>query len=283
MAQTDERGGVSATGRKIMADTMTSGEMARHRDRNGIVLLPLGCFEMHGVQVGMSCDSFIAESTCRIVAPEWDAVILPTIHYTFPGATGPWPGSIAVPPSETFEYVAAVTRAIVRNGFKRVVLVSLHGPSGFVLQMALRTIFEETQDLPILFAPNYGEFCARVQEEFGHPHGEAALYLASLYICGRHGEFDPAATEEETLEGPGWPFPSFGNLRRHRATAPLWFTEPNHHVGRYPGMKLEDAPRLAEIWTEVTLESAKGLPEDYEAFQKDMWEAVREAPWADIE
>jgi hypothetical protein len=266
-------------GRKVFADTMTSGEMAAHRRRNGIVLLPLGCFEMHGVHVGMSCDSFIAEAICRYVAEDWDAVILPTIHYTFPGGTGPWPGSVAVRPEETYAYVLAVVKAILRNGFKRVVLVNLHGPSGFVLQMVLRQLFEETSELPILFAPRYGEFCRRVEEEFGHPHGEAACYLASLYTCGRHGEFDPSAAEDELQEGPGHPFESYGALRRHSAAAAFYFTEPRNHVGRYPGLKLEDAPRLAEMWREVTMESAKGLPEDYERFQQDMLEAVKGSPW----
>jgi len=261
------------------ADTMTSGQMAAHRRKNGIVLLPLGCFEMHGVHVGMSCDSFIAEAACRIVAPEWDAVILPTIHYTFPGATGPWPGSVAVSPEETFQYARAVVMALLKNGFKRVVLVNLHGPNGFVLQMVLRSIFEETGETPIVFAPRYGEFCRRVQEEFGQPHGEAACYLASLYICGRQGESDPSASEQQKLEGPGWPFPGFGDLRRHGASAALYFTEPNHHVGRYPGLTLDDAPRLAEIWADVTLESARGLPEDYERFQADMQRALQDAPW----
>ncbi len=270
------------TEKKIFADTMTSGEMAEHRDRDGILLLPLGCFEMHGVQVGMSCDSFIAEAACRVVAPEWDAVILPTIHYTFPGATGPWPGSVAVTPLETFDYAMAVTKAVFRNGFKRLVLVSLHGPSGFTLQMALRSVFEETGEIPLTFAPKYGEFCRRIEEEFGQPHGEAAAYLASLYICGRHGEFDPSQWDGETLPGPGWPFESFGRLRRHAATAPLHFTEQNHHVGLYPGMKLEDAARMAEIWTEVVLESAKGLPESYAEFQSDMKQAMDEAPWQDM-
>ena len=101
--------------RKTMADTMTSGEMAAHRDRNGIVLLPLGCFEMHGVQVGMGCDTFEAEAACRVLADPLDAVVLPPIQYTFAGATGPWPGTVNLRPEEVMAYIKAVVTAILRR------------------------------------------------------------------------------------------------------------------------------------------------------------------------
>ena len=76
--------------RRVFADVMSSVEMAEHRKRDGIVLLPLGCFEMHCVHMGMSCDTFLVEAACRVLADEWDAVIMPPIHYTYPGASTPW-------------------------------------------------------------------------------------------------------------------------------------------------------------------------------------------------
>ncbi len=265
-------------GRKILADTMTSGEMAALRARNGIVLVPVGCFEMHGPLVGMACDSFLAEAVCRIVAEEWDAVIMPTIHYSYPGATGTWPGSVCILPREALDYAIAVTTAIVRNGFRRVVLVSLHGPNDFVLSAAVRTVFEETGQIPILFMPPYEEFCRRVEQQWGKPHAEAAAYLASLYICGRHGEFDPATDEGEAVERTE-PFESLRGLLRHGVRTPYRYVRPQDHVGRYVGMTLGDAPRLAELYREVVWERARGLPEDYEKFQADTWQAVKDAPW----
>ena len=118
-----------------------------------------------------------------------------------------------------------------------------------------------------------------LEEEFGQPHGEAAMLLASLYMVGRHGEFDPSATKTQKLEGPRYPFPSAWTLRKHGVTLPYYFVKPNNHVGRYPGLTLDDAPRLAEIYRDVILETARGLPEHYDRYQKDMWKAMEEAPW----
>lgn len=265
--------------RKTLADTMSTVEMAAHRRRNGIVLLPLGCVEMHGVSVGLACDSFAAEAACRVLAEAWDAVVLPTIHYTYAGATSRWAGSVSILPTETVAQIVMITKSILRNGFKRVVLVNLHGPSDLAVKLAIRTVFEETGGMPILFTPDYdGEFCGRVLKEWSQPHNEAALYLASLYICGRHGEFDPES-EGAGAVGRTYPMESLRTLAKHGVAAPLYYGRPEDHVGLYRGLKLEDAPRVAKIYREVILERAKGLPEDYERYQKDLRRMIKRAPW----
>ncbi len=278
MASAEETG----EGRKVRADTMTSAAMAAHRRKNGILLLPVGCFEMHDMHVGMSCDTFWVEAVCRVLAEEWEAVVLPPIHYTYPGATSRWPGSIAIRPREAMDYIAAVVKAILRNGFKRVVLVNVHGPSQEIIEAALRQIFEETGEMPIYFTPDDSDFRRQVEEEFGNPHGEAAAYLAGLYICGRHGEFDPAVSEEEMHPRDVPAFESMGKLWRHGARGPYVFVTPWSHVGWYAGLTLDDAPRVAEIFRDNLIKQARGLPEDYEQFQRDMRRALQEAPWDDI-
>jgi len=269
----------ATTSKKLFADTMTTAEMAAHRRRSGILLLPVGCFEMHDMHVGMSCDTFLVEAACRILAEEWDALILPTIHFTYPGATARWPGSVRILPREALDYTMAVVKGILRNGFKRLVLVSIHGPNTPMIELALRHIFEETSELPILFMPDEGALLRRVEEEFGHPHGEAAYYLASLYICGRHGEFDPATNESEMHPRHVPAFESLGKLWRRGVSGPLVYATPWDHVGRYPGLTLDDAPRVAEIFREQILKQGRGLPDDYERYQQDIWQALKEAPW----
>jgi len=267
---------------KRTADTMTSPELAAHRRRNGILLLPLGCFEMHDVHVGLACDTFIAEAACRVLAEEWNAVILPAIHYTYPGATTKWPGSVGVRPREILDYVMAVVKAILRNGSKRLVLVSAHGPNTPIIQMALRQVFEETGELPIFFMPDEGPLYRQVEEEYGKPHGELAWYMASLYICGRHEEFDPAVSEADAHPRDVPAFESLGKLSRRGVSAPYVFATPWSHVGWHSGLTQDDAPRLAEIYRQCILDQARGLPEEYEQFRRDMAEAVKAAPWDEM-
>ena len=60
---------------------------------------------------------------------------------------------------------------------------------------------------------------------------------------------------------------------------PYCYISPWDHVGNYPGLTLEDAPRLAHLYREAILEQARGLPEDYERYQQDMRQAMKDAPW----
>jgi hypothetical protein len=268
--------------KELTADTMTSPELAAHRRGGGILLLPVGCFEMHDRHVGLSCDTFLAEAACRVLAEEWDAVILPPIVFTYPGATTKWPGSCAIRPRETLDYIVAVVKGILRNGSQRLVLVGWHGPNGPIVQVALRQVFEETGELPILFMPNEGPFYRRIEEEFGRPHGEAAWYLASLEICGRADEFDPAVSKADEHPRDVPTFESFGKLARHGVSAPYVFVTPWSHVGWCSGLTQADAPRLAEIYREWILDNARGLPEDYEEFRKDMAAWMERAPWDEM-
>jgi hypothetical protein len=265
--------------KKYYADVKNSVEMAAHRRKNGILILPVGCFEMHGPHACMSCDTFLAEAIACVLAETWDALILPPIHYAYPGATALFPGTIDISPEATRDYIKAVVMAILQNGFNKVVIVSLHGPNFPMLEHVLRSIFRETHQTPISYAPNYGECLKRIEAKWGQPHGEAMLMLGSLHILGHHGQWDPQCQGDTQLTGPADPFESAAKLRGNGVSFPFLFVEPNNHVGRYPGLKLDDAPAAAAILREVILATAQGLPANYETFQQDMRRALTEKPW----
>jgi creatinine amidohydrolase/Fe(II)-dependent formamide hydrolase-like protein len=261
---------------------MNTREIAALQRRGAIALLPVGCFEMHGVQAALGCDTLIAEAACRVLAEVWDAVIFPPVHYTYPGASTPWPGTVAILPRETFDYVVAVLGAIMKNGFKKVVLVNFHFPNEHVIQLAMRQVFETTGEIPLNYQLNYLDFYQAVKKATGADHGESAMLLAALQLLGRQGDFDPASTAAEKLDGPEPPFPVCDELRRRQASAPCYFTKPNQHVGRYPGLTLADAPKMAKLFREMILSTALGLPEAYDQLQKEMRQAIKDAPWSNL-
>ena len=265
------------TPEKYLADTMSTLEMAEHRRRNGIVLLPIGCTEMHGKYLGNSCDSFEAEAASRVLAQEWGAVVLPTIHYTYAGATTPWAGTVSVLPVDAINYIVAVLESVLRSGFKRVVLVSIHGPNTFLLPVVLRTVFEKTGEIPVFLSPDYAEFYRRVKERWPEFEGGIPAYMAVLHICGRHGEFDPVPRPGDVKRT--YPMESLRKLGSHKVTVPYLFARPEDHVGMGPGIKMEDGPELAKIFREVLVEQGKGFPEDYAEFQSDMKKLMKQAPW----
>jgi hypothetical protein len=256
--------------------------MAAHRRKDGILLLPVGCFEMHGPHACLSCDTFLAEAAACVLAEAWDALVLPPIHYTYPGATALFPGTVAISPEATRDYVKAVVLAVLRNGFRKVVITSLHGPNNVMLEHVLRSIFLTTNQTPISFSPNLGECSKRIEAKWGRPHGEAMLLLGALYILGRHSQWNPQCLGDTLLAGPSYPFDSAWRLRQNGVSFPYHFVKPENHVGRSPGMTLDDAPAAAQIYREVVLATGRDLPGLYEQFQQDMRRALAEKPWQDL-
>jgi hypothetical protein len=62
---------------------------------------------------------------------------------------------------------------------------------------------------------------------------------------------------------------------------PYRYVRPEDHVGRYPGLEMEDAERCAKAFRDSILKSIEGLPEAYDRFQADMKAALDAAPWDD--
>jgi len=270
-------GGGSAQVKNYKADTMSTVELAAHRDANGIVLLPVGCTEMHGLHLGVGCDTFEAEAASLVLAEAWGAVVLPTVAYSYAGATTPWAGTISILPVEAINNLVAVIEGILRNGFKRIVLVSIHGPNNYLVPLALRTVFERTGEIPVFIEPDYDSFYKRVGERWPGCEPGVPAYLAVVEICGRHGEYDPAPQPGDVSRT--YPMESLRRLVKHKVLTPYLFTRPEDHVGSGPGLTMADGPEVAKVFREVLMEQAKGFPEDYAAFQADMKALMNRAPW----
>jgi creatinine amidohydrolase len=125
--------------RKLRADQLR--ELAR---RDAIVILPVAALEQHGPHLPVEVDSRLGEEvaarTARKVAARGQAVVvLPVLwtglsehHMSFSGTvTLDFPTFSAV--------VEGVVRSVLRDGFKRVVLLNAHGGN----ENALRTITDD--------------------------------------------------------------------------------------------------------------------------------------------
>jgi creatinine amidohydrolase/Fe(II)-dependent formamide hydrolase-like protein len=261
------------------ADIKNSTQLAAHRRKNGILILPVGCFEMHGPHACMSCDTFISEAASCVLAEAWDALVLPPIHYTFPGAPGPWPGTTDIAPEATLAYFKAVVEAVFKNGFQKLVVVNIHFPNIVNIEMMLRSVFQKTGHLPLFYNINYGALNQRMNAEWHEDYGEAMIMLGAMYLLGRHGDWVPENQPQERLKGPTWPTPNTWELKKRGTGFGYYFIQAQNHVGQYPGMKLEHAPRAAEIFREVLLSNTRDLPANYSAFIADMRKAMVEKPW----
>jgi len=261
-------------------DLMSSKEVQQYLRKNDMVILPVGCFEMHGPKVPLGCDAFIDWASALILAEKWKCIVLPPIFYTFPGASGPWPGTVDISPEITEQYVKAVVLALIKGGFKRVVILGSHGPLSAMMSNVTSSIFQETGIVVI--------HCSSInllpddlmKKEFGFTWNEDLFVLGALKILGLHGAYDPTAGKERSRE---FPFDTIGSLRKHGASVPWLFKADYQHTGIKKGLKLSDADRVVKVMMKAADRLSKlptgNLPELFAKYQNEVAKTLRKKPW----
>lgn len=112
-----------------------------------ILMLPLGQTEQHGTHLQTGCDTIIAEHVAKAVAEkmEGEILVMPAIPYGYvPKSVGEWPGTFRIRWEVMVNYIADVCTSAIEMGFKKLIIVSTHGPHGDVARLAAREIFDRT-------------------------------------------------------------------------------------------------------------------------------------------
>ena len=124
-------------------EEMTSADVAKLR-RKPVVLLPVGAVEQHGPHLPLGADIVQPMHVLERVAKRTGAIIAPPIPYGLVQTSRPFPGSISVSFDALRAYVEDVLAELIRNGFRRVVVVSGHAEG--VHLAALRTAAKAVVD-----------------------------------------------------------------------------------------------------------------------------------------
>ena len=135
--------------RSRLLTSLTNTEIEQYLRRNDIIFIPIGTVEPAG---GMPIDAeYVIPLAQAIKAAEAvDALVLPGLAYFFPDATIVGRGAVHVTPSEGTAYLKAIAKSLLRQGFRRQIYLSAHGPSYQTISPLVREIFDETQ-VPILY------------------------------------------------------------------------------------------------------------------------------------
>jgi len=185
------------------------------REGRDVIFLPLGSVEMHGPHMLTGCDTYIAEALCLLMARRAGGLVLPPVHYSWPGATRNFAGTIRISQEETTRYIEAIVRSLVEQGFKKILLVSGHGGYRWLGPGFAREFFERTA-VPVIFMDvgmfRDGPQLSRVFEGKDGSYREASLLLGALHILGKDGLLDLSGVQEDVAKQPT---PSFGRVARY--------------------------------------------------------------------
>ena len=129
--------------------SLTNPEIEDYLKRNDVIFIPVGTVESMGA-FPTDLEYTMAEAYALKMAEEADGLVLPHVIYFYPGVTVTGRGSVYVSQDAGLAYLKEIARSLLRQGFRRQIYTSAHGPSNQYVSALVREFFEETKD-PILY------------------------------------------------------------------------------------------------------------------------------------
>jgi creatinine amidohydrolase len=220
--------------RSRLLTTLTGYEVSEYLKRNDVIFVPVGPTEVNG-GYPTDVEYVIPLAFATKLAEKGDGLVLPYLAYFYPGGTTTSPATVYMSTSETLPFLKALTRSLIRQGFRRIVFLTSHGPSGNTMLPLVREIFDE-HHVPVLWmdtgmvravvpgedAPGFGD---------GPPNARQLVTFGAYQIAGRLNDIPVGLSEprreftRDTSNLSRWVPPYNG------APAGSFIADPSEHGG----------------------------------------------------
>jgi creatinine amidohydrolase len=249
--------------------SLTNTEVETYLGRNDIIFIPVGNVEVHG-GLPEDCEYVSPLAFAQKMAEETDGLVFPYLAYFFPGGTVVGKGTVYVTPSEGLAYVKAIAHSLLRQGFRRQIYLTAHGPSPQTLSPLIREFFDETKD-PILYI-ELGGLMNKVKAD----HNK--VFFGAYSIVGRLEDI-PLNVTQVMPEHPTDP-----SLNKLQSLGPgsgaigAYFGDPGEHGGLAKPITAAERAQWAKegvAMIEATIKAAdiKGIVQamrDHDKFTQDV-------------
>lgn len=135
--------------RTRILNKMTNREVEDYLERNDLIFIPVGTIETHG-GLPVDAETVLAEAICSRLAAQADGLILTGLNYFYAGATMSGRATIQISTAAGAEYLGKLAGSLLRQGFRRQVYVTFHGPSVLTVGPMIRDFYERTK-VPLLY------------------------------------------------------------------------------------------------------------------------------------
>lgn len=128
---------------------MTNGEVEEYLERNDLIFIPVGVCETHG-GLPLDCETIVAEALSLKMAEATDGIVLTNLPYFYAGATQVGRGTVQMSVADGMAYLGKIAHSLLKQGFRRQVYVTLHGPAYLTVGPVIRDFFDQTK-VPALY------------------------------------------------------------------------------------------------------------------------------------
>ena len=217
---------------------MLNAEVQEYLERNDIIIVPVGTVEMHG-GLPLDCETIISEAVALKMAESCDGLILTGLPYFYAGATASGRGTVQVSVRQGIDYLGAIARSLLRQGFKRQIYISLHGPAHMTVSPMVRDFYDET-GVPILYMDMTMQMFNNARDIFQTDKMATdpkafmrlldAMFVGGYQIMGRLEDV-PFTTEFDVNDPQSCaPFNDIFNLAYQSGSVGYCFGENNDHT-----------------------------------------------------
>ncbi len=154
--------------RTRLMTSLTGYEVADYLKRNDVLFVPVGPTEINGGNP-TDVEYVIPLAYALKLAEKSDGLVLPYLSFFYPGSTTISPGTVMVTPEEGILYLKTITRSLIRQGFKRIIFLTSHGPSGDTLGPLVREIFDQDHVPVVWMSTSVVESGGRERSGVGRP------------------------------------------------------------------------------------------------------------------
>ena len=177
---------------------MLNSEVEAYLEHNDIIFVSVGTVELHG-GYPLDSEAVISEAFALEMAEPADGLMLPGLQYFYAGATASGRGTTQVSVRQGIDYLSAIAHSLLRQGFKRQVYMSFHGPAMMTCSPMVRDFYDET-GVPILYidlATQMGKAAQSMAGNLGDLGPEAMLKFMRMFHGVTLGSYDKLGRLED--------------------------------------------------------------------------------------
>ena len=207
---------------------MLNSEVEAYLERNDIIIVPVGTVEMHG---GFPLDSetTITEAYALKMTEACDGLVLTGLPYFYAGATASGRGTTQVSVREGINYLSAIAHSLLRQGFKRQIYISFHGPAHMTCSPMVRDFYDET-GVPILYMDLTMQMLQNARDLFKSMDAFHTITVGAYQIMNRLEDVPLTTEYSEQLPKKCDAFNDIFNLAYQSASTGYYFSEPTDHM-----------------------------------------------------
>ncbi|MCC8064254.1 MAG: creatininase family protein, partial [Clostridiales bacterium] len=207
---------------------MLNSEVEEYLKTNDIIIVPVGTVEMHG---GFPLDSetVISEAFALRMAEACDGLVLTGLPYFYAGATASGRGTVQVSIRQGIDYLGAIARSLLRQGFRRQIYLSFHGPAHMTISPMVRDFFDET-GVPILYMDLDLQMTGSCRDLFTSLDDFHAITVGAYQIMGRLEDVPMTTAFQHNEPQTCAPFNDIFGLAYQSASIGYCFADPKDHM-----------------------------------------------------